>query len=247
MTFKAEQVEQLRAKLDPSKVKQRTQAGMQLSYIEGWHAIAEANRIFGYDGWNRETIDIRCVSETERKVGRQQKDGWGVTYISKVRVTIGELVREGCGAGSGVDVDLGQAHESAIKEAETDAMKRALMTFGNPFGLALYDKTKANVGTDESGEPEPKQEMQRSAQQRKPDMRIKADNPQQWAEGFQYRLNQMNTVQHVNDLVAFQKKWLDDLQGVDSGLHQMLQQAINKRRNQLAQSSDDNPFAGEAA
>jgi DNA repair and recombination protein RAD52 len=42
-------------------------------------------------------------------------------------------------------VDLGQAHESAIKEAETDAMKRALMTFGNPFGLALYDKEQANV------------------------------------------------------------------------------------------------------
>ncbi len=34
---------------------------------------------------------------------------------------------------------------SAIKEAETDAMKRALMTFGNPFGLALYDKDQANV------------------------------------------------------------------------------------------------------
>ena len=24
-------------------------------------------------------------------------------------------------------------------------MKRALMTFGNPFGLALYDKTRAEV------------------------------------------------------------------------------------------------------
>jgi hypothetical protein len=44
---------------------------------------------------------------------------------------------------------LGEALESAAKEAETDAMKRALMTFGNPFGLALYDKTQANVGFDE--------------------------------------------------------------------------------------------------
>jgi hypothetical protein len=42
-------------------------------------------------------------------------------------------------------VDLGLAHESALKEAETDAMKRALMTFGNPFGLALYDKEQRNV------------------------------------------------------------------------------------------------------
>jgi hypothetical protein len=39
-------------------------------------------------------------------------------------------------------VDLCLAHESAIKEAETDAMKCALMTFGNPFGLALYDKAQ---------------------------------------------------------------------------------------------------------
>jgi secreted Zn-dependent insulinase-like peptidase len=27
-------------------------------------------------------------------------------------------------------------------------MKRAFMTFGNPFGLALYDKQQANVGDD---------------------------------------------------------------------------------------------------
>jgi hypothetical protein len=62
-----------------------------------------------------------------------------------VRVTVGDVVRDGTGYGSGIDRDLGAAHESAVKEAETDAMKRALMTFGNPFGLALYDKTKANV------------------------------------------------------------------------------------------------------
>jgi hypothetical protein len=42
---------------------------------------------------------------------------------------------------------LGQAHESALKEAETDAMKRALMTFGNPFGLALYDKAQRQVSS----------------------------------------------------------------------------------------------------
>ena len=35
------------------------------------------------------------------------------------------------------------AHEMALKAAETDATKRALATFGNPFGLALYDKDLA--------------------------------------------------------------------------------------------------------
>ena len=33
----------------------------------------------------------------------------------------------------------------ALKAAETDATKRALATFGNPFGLALYDKDQARV------------------------------------------------------------------------------------------------------
>jgi hypothetical protein len=126
-----------------------------VSYLEGWQVIAEANRIFGFDGWQRQTIAVRCVTQAERLIGargtsRDQKPGWGVTYTARVRVTVTagglvSLVREGSGAGHGIDVDLGQAHESALKEAETDAMKRALMTFGNPFGLALYDKRQREV------------------------------------------------------------------------------------------------------
>ena len=49
------------------------------------------------------------------------------------------VCREASGSGHGIGATPGTAHESAIKEAETDAMKRALITFGNPFGLALYD------------------------------------------------------------------------------------------------------------
>lgn len=132
--------------LSSSAVKERDQAGRKLSYIEGWHAIAEANRIFGFDGWQRETIALNMVAQAERKIGKTNpRDGWGVSYIAKARVTVAGVTRDGWGAGHGIDVDLGQAHESAIKEAETDAMKRALMTFGNPFGLALYDKSQANV------------------------------------------------------------------------------------------------------
>jgi len=137
---------ELAKKLDPSTVKERTQGGAKVSYIEGWHAIAEANRIFGHFDWTRETVDLRCVAERERKIGASQKDGWTVTYTARVRVTVDGITRDGCGAGHGIGTDLGECHESALKEAETDAMKRALMTFGNPFGLALYDKTRENVG-----------------------------------------------------------------------------------------------------
>ena len=160
-TLTAEQVAALAAPLSRANVKQRDQGRGKVSYIEGWVAIAEANRIFGFDGWQRETVALQCVSQAERRIGREpskpsdppQRDGWGVTYTARVRVIVGAIVREGSGAGHGIDVDLGQAHESALKEAETDAMKRALMTFGNPFGLALYDKQQREVTSSVTESP----------------------------------------------------------------------------------------------
>jgi hypothetical protein len=153
--FSAEQIAALSAPLDRARICSREQGRGRVSYLQGWMLIEEANRIFGFDGWQRQTLSNRCVSEAQRLIGakgegRPQKEGWGVTYIARVRITVnagaqGWLIREGTGAGHGIDVDLGLAHESAIKEAETDAMKRALVTFGNPFGLALYDKQQRQV------------------------------------------------------------------------------------------------------
>lgn len=147
MMFYPTQNNDLSAPLGREHVKQRTQAGRQLSYIEGWHAIAEANRIFGFSEWDRELKDIRQLGEAREVDGK-----WRVAYMATVRIRVvtrngpeSHVTRDGTGYGSGIDRDLGSAHESAIKEAETDAMKRALMTFGNPFGLALYDKEQREV------------------------------------------------------------------------------------------------------
>jgi DNA repair and recombination protein RAD52 len=137
---------ELTKKLDPRHVKPPKDFGPKGSYIEGWHAMAEANRIFGFDGWDYRVISTTCVASDARKLGRAQKDGWGVSYIATVLVLVGQVRREDVGAGHGYDADLGLAHESAIKEAVTDALKRALRSFGNPFGLALYDKSRENVG-----------------------------------------------------------------------------------------------------
>ncbi len=127
MSFSKEQAEALIQPLDRKHVKSRSGGGnRQLSYIEGWHAISEANRIFGFGGWTSETLQMECVC----------MEGT-ISYIAKVRVTIGRISREGWGAGHGRGGSVGDKHESAVKEAETDARKRALMTFGNKFGLAL--------------------------------------------------------------------------------------------------------------
>ena len=67
MGFSAKQVQALRRNLDHRHVRTREANGRELSYIEGWYAISEANRIFGFDGWNRETVESRCVLARENR------------------------------------------------------------------------------------------------------------------------------------------------------------------------------------
>jgi DNA repair and recombination protein RAD52 len=147
MDWKAASAE-LSRKLDPAHVRPAKSFGPKGDYIEGWHAMAEANRIFGFEGWSYTVPECTCVYQGARDIGKDKKPGFGVTYTAKVAVVVDGVVREDFGAGHGYDVDCGLAHESAIKEAITDALKRALRSFGNPFGLALYDKTRENVGID---------------------------------------------------------------------------------------------------
>ena len=143
MPFTDQQTRQLKAKLDAQNVKTRKAGGATLSYIEGWHAIAEANRIFGFDGWDRRTLFTNCIW-----TGTCERDHLAA-YVAKVRIYVraGDalIVREGSGTGEGKAPTPGQAHEIALKSAETDATKRALATFGNVFGLALYDREQAGV------------------------------------------------------------------------------------------------------
>ncbi|MGB7689023.1 MAG: Rad52/Rad22 family DNA repair protein [Pseudolabrys sp.] len=140
MGFSAKQVQALRRKLDHRHVRTREANGRELSYIEGWYAISEANRIFGFDGWNRETVDSRCV------LARENRGSFLAVYIARVRITVhaegATIVREGHGSGEGRGPSPGEVHDIALKAAETDATKRALATFGKPFGLELYRKDK---------------------------------------------------------------------------------------------------------
>ncbi|MFN4140969.1 Rad52/Rad22 family DNA repair protein [Aestuariivirga sp.] len=158
MTFTASQVRKLRSKLKPQHVRTREAEGLSLSYLEGWHVLAEANRIFGFDGWDRETISSDCVW-TKQVAGR-----YCAAYVTRVRIRVraGEavIVREGSGAGESNAATPGQAHEFAAKAAETDATKRALMTFGNAFGLSLYGGTLEPRGKAPSSEgPPPAREV----------------------------------------------------------------------------------------
>jgi DNA recombination protein Rad52 len=143
MPFSDAQVKLLSSKLNERVVRTRQHGGKTLSYIEGWHVIAEANRIFGFDGWDRETVAAECIWQEPKR--EPKVCAYAVRVRIKVRAGDTMICREGSGVGHGTGATLGEAHESALKEAETDAMKRAFATFGNQFGLALYDKDQNGV------------------------------------------------------------------------------------------------------
>jgi DNA recombination protein Rad52 len=143
MGFSTKQIKALRRNLDHRSVRKREANGRELSYIEGWYAISEANRIFGFDGWNRETTKSRCV------LARENRGSFVAVYTARVRITVQTdgmlIIREGHGSGEGRGASAGEVHDIALKAAETDATKRALATFGRPFGLELYRQSRALV------------------------------------------------------------------------------------------------------
>ena len=159
MGFSAKQLTALRRDLNARQVRTRQANGREFSYLEGWYVISEANRIFGFDGWSRETLETRCV------LARENRGNFLAIYIARVRITVhahgAAVVREGHGSGEGRGTSPGETHDTAVKAAETDATKRALATFGKPFGLELYRNGRATAAE----KPSPAQ-PQRQAEDR---------------------------------------------------------------------------------
>jgi recombination DNA repair RAD52 pathway protein len=128
MGFSAKQMQALRRPPGRSHIRTREGNGRVLSYLEGWYAISEANRIFGFDNWSRETLESRSV------LARETRGTFLAVYLARVRVTVhtngATVIREGHGTGEGRGSSPGEVHDIALKAAETDATKRALATFG---------------------------------------------------------------------------------------------------------------------
>jgi recombination DNA repair RAD52 pathway protein len=160
--FTAEQRALLEGKLDKANVKSRRGAnGRAVAYLEAWYVVDLANEVFGFGNWDAETVEMKREHDPVHIPPTEEhpKGGIVVTYSARVRVTVysqdgsRKVVRERSGGHRGFGPTVGQAVEDCIKAAETDATKRAFVTFGNIFGLALYDREQRNVGTPEPRRP----------------------------------------------------------------------------------------------
>lgn len=135
-------------------------------YIEGFEAINQANTLFGFDGWGYQVtrIDYR---EFERPATRDKGPVTVGMYTAWVTVKILDWPERG-DVGVGITSgDTPEAHDTAVKGAVTEALKRGLRSAGSQFGNDLYDKLY-----DPNAAEQPPQRQQQQRQPAPP-----AENP----------------------------------------------------------------------
>ena len=122
--------------LHPALVSQRKgRGGRSFDYLEGHAVIDQANLIFGYGGWGYELAGDVTLRQVERQTGEVKVS---LGYSAPVRVTVaGALPRTDIGVHP-VAEDTLDGHDTAMKGAVTDGMKRAFRSFGVQFGNGFY-------------------------------------------------------------------------------------------------------------
>ena len=134
--------------IDPALVSQRRgRGGKTFNYIEGHVAIAIANQVFGFGGWGYELageVTLREIETVDPQTGEVKCTR---AYSAPVRVTVpGAPPRTDVGFHAVTD-ESADGHETALKGAVTDGMKRALRSFGDALGNGLYGEHPAAIRT----------------------------------------------------------------------------------------------------
>jgi hypothetical protein len=155
------QHEQLLKSLNPTRVAKRTQSGKQLSYLETWDVKAHLNRIFGFTGWSWDVLTAECAFEGT-VLSSKGTEQWNVGYKVLGCLRVAGASYSEAAVGSASLPSRGDAHDMAIKTAESDALKRAAINLGDQFGLSLYNNgsTKAVVGGTLYGPEQARQPIQ---------------------------------------------------------------------------------------
>jgi recombination DNA repair RAD52 pathway protein len=136
--FNAQQHAQLLGGINPNRV---GRDGKGFSHVEAYEIRAHLNRLIGFARWSADLTDLALIFATE-------KDGkHSVCYRATMRLTVcapdGTPLATYTEAATGEAKNQphqGDAHDLAMKTAESQAFKRCAVNLGDAFGLSLYAK-----------------------------------------------------------------------------------------------------------
>lgn len=133
--------------LNANCVAERNKGNISLSYVEG-HYIRKLLSFVFENRWNYKIIELTSRMPEPIMANNKDKVTYYVSSTAKIQLDItwedgSETRYEDVGHGSGTSYSsIGDAFESAEKEAVTDALKRAAVNLGDSFGLVLYHKIR---------------------------------------------------------------------------------------------------------
>ena len=230
--------------LDPALVSQRKgRAGRTYDYLEGHAVIEQANRIFGYGGWGYELVGdvtLRRVETVDTQTGEVKVAS---AYSAPVRVTVaGALPRTDLGVHPVAEETL-DGHDTALKGAVTDGLKRAFRSFGVQFGNGFYGD-QPQVGNSPQPQRVPAQTNGNSgqAQASRPIRQAQGGRNESQVQMLRRRLIEIAAEQGLDEdqvrtaVVDRTGKGIDDLDAAELG--PLVEAAANKlRQMQQAQAA----------
>ena len=223
--------------LNAELVSQRKgRGGKTFDYLEGHVVIDQANRIFGYGGWGYELagdVILRRVETIDTQTGEVKVS---LGYSAPVRVTVaGALPRTDIGVHPVTEDNL-DGHDTAMKGAVTDGLKRAFRSFGVQFGNGFYGDQASRSA------PQPERVATQARANGKPAHAVSNDRSESQAEMLRRRLFEIAAEQgldedQVRSAVADRTdKSIDDLTAAELG--PLVEAAANKlRQMQQAQAA----------
>jgi Rad52/22 family double-strand break repair protein len=143
-----QQIEWLLQGIEPFRVKHK---GGQ-SNLQSYDVRNHLNEVFGFANWDGEVIAMDLVFDVPKQLS-SGKPGAYVCYRATYRLTIKALSGKVLATYTEVAAGDGQmpanmrfeAHDFAMKTAESQALKRCAINLGNQYGLSLYAKTTNSI------------------------------------------------------------------------------------------------------
>lgn len=129
--------------------------GKGFAHMEAWDIKRHLIRIFGFGGHDIDLLDVTQISERSQMLRKKNRNGeeygdpyeaWTVVYRVSVMLTVkvdGIELGHWTGVATGDATNqpsLADAHDLALKTADSQALKRAATNLGDQFGLSLYNK-----------------------------------------------------------------------------------------------------------